>query len=93
MKTAGLLLLVFGILILLLASLGLFVLQDALSRQHSATKAGTLGIVLVVTGTALIGGSWAWGWRALVITGLAWLAMPVASHVLARAAMSQRGEK
>ncbi|MDT8441981.1 MAG: monovalent cation/H(+) antiporter subunit G [Desulfuromonadales bacterium] len=93
MTIAGLLILTLGVLILLLASLGLFVLKDALSRQHSATKAGTLGIVLVVTGTALIGGSWAWGGRALLITVLAWLAMPVASHVLARAAMSQRGEE
>lgn len=91
MTLAGSFLLCCGVLVLLLASLGLFVLQDALSRQHAATKAGSLGIVLIVAGAALLGGSWAWGWRALAIIVLVWLTMPVASHVLARAAAREQG--
>jgi len=87
MTIIGMGVLFLGIMILLLASIGLFVLQDALSRQHAATKAGSLGIVLVVTGSAVIGGNWAWGWRAILIVALTWLTMPIASHVLARAAM------
>jgi len=87
MNIVGMAALILGIMTLLLASIGLFVLQDALSRQHAATKAGSLGIVLVVTGSALIGGNWTWGWRAIVIVALTWLTMPIASHVLARAAM------
>lgn len=90
MTLLGNLLLVAGALVLLLASVGLFVLTDALSRQHAATKAGSLGIALVVSGTALIGGDWAWGWRALVIVSAVWATMPVASHVLARAALRER---
>ena len=91
MTLAGSLLLCCGVLVLLLASYGLFVLKDALSRQHAATKAGSLGIVLVVAGAALLGSSWAWGWRALAIIVLVWLTMPVASHVLARAAVQEKG--
>ncbi len=87
MNIAGNILLMIGVLVLVVASAGLFVLKDALSRQHAATKAGSLGIVLILTGAALIGGNFSWGWRALVIVILVWLTMPIASHVLARAAM------
>lgn len=89
MTVVGFLLLTIGILVLLLASTGLFVLKEALSRQHAATKAGSLGIVLIVVGTAFIGGGWEWFWRATVITLLVWLTMPIASHVLARAAVRE----
>jgi len=87
LSTLGMIIMGFGVLVLLLASAGLFVLKDALSRQHAATKAGSLGIVLIVSGAALVGGGWEWGWRAGVIVLLFWLTMPVASHVLARAAL------
>ena len=93
MTVAGFLLLLLGALTLLLASAGLFILRDALSRQHSATKAGSLGIVFIVAGTALIGGEWSWVWRALLITAIVWLTMPVSSHVLARAALRERPEQ
>lgn len=56
MNILGFVLLLVGSLVLLLASVGLFVLRDALSRQHASTKAGSLGIVLIVAGTALAGG-------------------------------------
>ena len=87
MSTLGTILLALGALVLLLASAGLFVLRDALSRQHAATKAGSLGIAAIVLGAALVGGDWAWIWRALVIVAIVWLTTPVASHVLARAAL------
>lgn len=93
MSTIGVVLLILGALVLLLASVGLFVLQDALSRQHAATKAGSLGIVGIVVGTALIGGDWSWGWRALLIVLIVWLTLPVASHVLARAALRERPDR
>lgn len=94
MTGIGIVLLALGALVLLLAGAGLFALRDALSRQHAATKAGSLGVAAIVLGAALVGGEWAWFWRALVIVALVWLAMPVASHVLARAALrAQRAER
>lgn len=90
MTTLGAILLILGVLVLLVASAGLFVLGDALARQHAATKAGSLGIAGVVIGAAVSGGDWSWAWRALVVVGLAWLTMPVASHVLARAALHEQ---
>lgn len=89
MTAIGLFFLMLGIFILLLAGVGLFTLPDALSRQHAATKAGALGLVSMLSGAALLGGDGAWGWRALLIILLVWLTMPVASHVLARAAIRE----
>ncbi|MBI3772719.1 MAG: monovalent cation/H(+) antiporter subunit G [Gammaproteobacteria bacterium] len=87
MNAAGNILLALGALVLLLASIGLFLLPDALSRQHAATKAGSLGIVGIVLGVALIGGDSAWTVRALAIVAIVWATLPVASHMLARAAV------
>lgn len=89
MSVVGGTFLVLGVFILLLAGVGLFTLPDALSRQHAATKAGSLGLVSMLIGAALSGGDMAWGGRALLIIVLVWLTMPVASHVLARAAIRE----
>jgi multicomponent Na+:H+ antiporter subunit G len=89
MTATGISFLVLGVFILVLAGVGLYSLPDALSRQHAATKAGALGLVSMLAGTALLGGDMAWGGRAMLIVVLVWLTMPVASHVLARAAMRE----
>lgn len=72
--------------VLLIAAAGLFRLTDALSRQHAATKAGTLGLGLILAGAAVAGGDWAWGGRILTILAILFVTLPVASHLLARAA-------
>jgi multicomponent Na+:H+ antiporter subunit G len=90
MSIAGAILIALGALVLLLASAGLFVLRDALSRQHAATKAGSLGIACIVGGTALIGGDAGWIGRAVTIIAIVWLTMPIASHLLARAALRSK---
>ena len=90
MNAAGTILLATGAVVLLLASIGLFRLRDALSRQHAATKAGSLGIACIVLGAALIAGDAAWIFRALLIVAIVWATLPVASHILARAALRER---
>ncbi|HRQ97272.1 MAG TPA: monovalent cation/H(+) antiporter subunit G, partial [Candidatus Accumulibacter phosphatis] len=90
MNLVGSLLLGVGALLLLLASVGLFTLRDALSRQHAATKAGSLAVACIVLGAAVVGGDIAWIGRALAIVAIVWLTLPVASHVLARAALRER---
>ncbi|HCV12132.1 MAG: monovalent cation/H(+) antiporter subunit G [Candidatus Accumulibacter sp.] len=92
MNLVGSLLLGVGALLLLLASVGLFTLRDALSRQHAATKAGSLAVACIVLGAAVVGGDIAWIGRALAIVAIVWLTLPVASHVLARAALRERAE-
>jgi multicomponent Na+:H+ antiporter subunit G len=83
---SGWVLCVLGIVVILVAALGLVRLPDALSRQHAATKAGTVAVILFATGVALVVQDAAWTWRLLAIVVLLLLTLPLASHALSRAA-------
>ncbi len=72
--------------LLVIAGLGLFLLPDALARQHAATKAGTLALGTIMAGVAVLGGTAEWWWRAAAIVLLLFATLPVSSHMLARAA-------
>lgn len=78
------LLLIAGTLLMLIAAVGIIRLSDPLQRMHSATKAGTLGTVLLVTGV-LIGTD-----DAPVSTGILAIlflmfTLPLAAQLLGRA--------
>ncbi|MCU0990178.1 MAG: monovalent cation/H(+) antiporter subunit G [Xanthomonadales bacterium] len=75
-----------GVLLLLVAAAGLFLLPDALARQHAATKSGTLALGLILVGAAVYAGDAGWAWRVAAILALLVVTLPVASHMLARAA-------
>jgi multicomponent Na+:H+ antiporter subunit G len=81
-----------GMAILLVAALGLLRLPDALSRQHAATKAGTLGVAAFALGAGLIAADPAWTWRLAAIVAALLVTLPLASHALARAAVRERGD-
>jgi multicomponent Na+:H+ antiporter subunit G len=83
---SGWVLCVLGIVVILVAALGLLRLPDALSRQHAATKAGTVAVILFATGVAMVAQDSAWSWRLLAIVVLLLLTLPLASHALSRAA-------
>jgi multicomponent Na+:H+ antiporter subunit G len=85
----GQLLLVSGGLVMLIAAVGLFVLPDALARQHAATKAATLGVTAIVGGIAVLGADLAWWWRAGVLVLVLFATLPVSSHMLARAGVGE----
>ncbi len=91
MQVLGELLLMVGGTLLALAAWGVIVLPDALARQHAATKAGTLALSCVCVGALLIAGEWAWAVRLLMILALLLATLPVASHLLARAAIKAQG--
>lgn len=75
-----------GVVFLLIAAIGVVRLPDAFTRMHAATKAGTLGAGLVVLGAALSTP----GVEPIAVTILTVfilvLTVPLASHLLARAA-------
>ena len=75
-----------GVLVLIIAGVGLLRLPDALARQHAATKAGTLGLGLLILGAGLAAGRWDWTPRLLLLLALLMVSLPLASHALARAA-------
>lgn len=82
-----------GAVLLLVAAWGVVILPDALSRQHAATKAGTLALAFLLVGAGLgatvvaPGGDWTL--RLLLLFGLLLVNLPVASHLLARAALEE----
>lgn len=75
-----------GLALLLVAAAGLFLLPDALARQHAATKSGTLALGIILVGTTLAAETGGWAWRVAVILVLLIVTLPVSSHMLARAA-------
>ncbi len=79
-----------AMLVLLIAAVGVLRLPDALSRQHAATKAGTLAISLFAVGLALVAGEAAWTWRLLALIMILLTTLPLASHALARAGVIER---
>lgn len=82
-----------GMIVLLIAAFGLLRLPDALSRQHAATKAGTVAVTVFAIGAALVAGDAAWAWRLAIVVVLLLLTLPLASHALSRAAAREaRGE-
>ena len=83
---SGWILCTIGIVFILIAAIGLVRLPDALSRQHAATKAGTVAVILFAAGVAMIAQDSAWSWRLLLIIVLLLLTLPLASHTLSRAA-------
>ena len=86
-------LLLVGGALLLTAAWGVLRLPDALSRQHAATKAGTLAIATVCLGALLLQPDWAWAWRLALLVGFLFVTLPLASLLLARAALREYGEE
>lgn len=86
---AGSALILIGALALAVACWGVVRLPDALSRQHAATKAATLALLLIALGTAILHGGGEWWLRALLLFSLLAVTLPLASHALARAAIAR----
>lgn len=78
--------LLFGGLLAAVAGLGLLRLPDVLIRMHSSTKAGTLGVGLVLAATAAYYGEPGPSFRALATIVFLLITAPVAAHMIGRAA-------
>ena len=68
------------------AGLGLLRLPDVLIRMHASTKAGTLGVGLIVLGVSVHFASSLVITKALLIIAFLLLTAPVAAHLIGRAA-------
>lgn len=78
------LLIVSGLFVLGIATLGIYRLDYVLNRIHVAAKCDTLGIMLVLAGLAASGVSLFHGLKMLLVITFMWLANPVANHLLVR---------
>jgi multicomponent Na+:H+ antiporter subunit G len=74
-----------GALFFLVAAVGVHRLPDALTRMHATSKATTLGVLLVLVGTAVVLHP-ARGVTMLVMVGLFQIVTaPIAAHLVGRA--------
>ena len=75
---------VFGLFVLVTATLGLFHFHYVLNRIHATALADTLAVLTILAGLAL-----AWGFtpvtlKLLAVVAFLWLTSPVASHLIGR---------
>lgn len=89
MTVVGTALCVLGSLLLVIAAWGVVRLPDALSRQHAATKAGTLALSVFALGAVLMMPQPGWIARLIALVALSMITLPLASHALARAAVRE----
>jgi multicomponent Na+:H+ antiporter subunit G len=82
-----------GAATLLVAAVGVVRLPDALARQHAATKAVTLALLVFILGAGIAIADSGWTWRLLALAAILLLTLPLASHALARAGMQEREEE
>lgn len=68
------------------AGVGVYRLPDVYTRMHASTKAGTLGVGLIVLGVAIYFGEMTVVARALATIAFLFLTAPVAGHMIGRAA-------
>lgn len=83
-----------GALFVLLGALGLAKLPDFYSRLHAPTKASTLGVGGIMLGSLVYFSSRGSGasWHELLLTLFLLITAPLTAHVLALAALQQRGD-
>ena len=78
-----------GILLFIISALGLLRMPDTITRMHAATKASTLGSVLVMIGAAFLAPHL---WFKLLLLGLfILLTNPLSASILARSSYLRHG--
>jgi multicomponent Na+:H+ antiporter subunit G len=75
-----------GLLLAVLAAIGLNRFDGVLMRIHAASKPQVLGLILVFTGTCLVAGSWSLAAFLLVVLLAQMATVPLASVMVGRAA-------
>ncbi len=80
---------IFGVIFMMIAALGILRLPDFYIRMSAITKAGTMGVGLIVVGIAIYFNTLLISAKAFVIVSFMLLTAPVAAHIIARAAYRQ----
>jgi multicomponent Na+:H+ antiporter subunit G len=81
---------VLGVVLTLVASVGLLSLPDVMSRMHAATKPQVVGLLLVVLGGALHLRTSVDVWMLVLVGAFQLVTAPVTAHVVGR--LAHRGE-
>lgn len=81
-----------GSFLAFLAAVGLQRFNDVFGRMHSATKPATLGLVMILTGAALVLPSAGAVAKLVLVILLQFVTAPVAAHLVGRAAFRAGNE-
>lgn len=79
-----------GLFFFLVGTIGLLRLKDVMTRVHSAAKCDTLGALLCIMALMLYSG---WGFislKLLFVIVFLWMTNPTATHMIAKAELSQQ---
>jgi multicomponent Na+:H+ antiporter subunit G len=87
------LILLTGSAFILIAGIGLVKLPDTLCRAHALSKAGTLGISLVLIALFGVIGTFAAGAKILAVICFNFITIPLSGHIFARYAIQKRIQK
>ncbi|TLX73016.1 monovalent cation/H(+) antiporter subunit G [Labilibacter sediminis] len=77
-------LIVLGALWILIAAIGLIRFKDLYSRVHAATKATSLGILLIILGVVFYFQFWDVTLKSILIIVFVYLTSPLAAHSIAK---------
>jgi multicomponent Na+:H+ antiporter subunit G len=75
-----------GVALNVLATIGLHRFPDVFARMHAASKPATLGLALALTGTALVLGQLNEVMKLALVVAFQFLTAPIAAHMVGRAA-------
>lgn len=77
-------LLLAGIFIMLMGTIGIFKFHYVLNRMHAAAMNDTLGILFILLGLAIRNGFTFSSIKLLLVVAFLWLASPVCSHIVGK---------
>lgn len=80
------LLLVTGSVFTLIAAIGMMRFPDLLLRMHAATKAGTMGVGLILIGVIIHFMAWEVTIKSIITITFTFITVPIGAHMIARAA-------
>lgn len=86
MEVVSSFLLLLGALLTVLAAVGLIRFRDLFTRMHAATKPATLGLLLILTGTAFVMPQANTMTKLILVILLQFITAPVGAHLIGRAA-------
>lgn len=75
-----------GTFFMFLGALGIVRMPDLFTRMHASTKAASLGVGMILIGSALHFGELGVATKAIITTVFIFLTAPVAAHMIGRAA-------
>lgn len=78
-------LIICGLFVLGIATVGIFRFSTMLNRIHVAAKCDTLGALLVLLGLIILSGWNVFSLKLFLVIVFLWLCNPAASHLVARA--------